>query len=248
MRRFILLLILLTASPLWADSLSIQQGVGQYGPCSWGNLNKANANTQDVGAEISVLNSATSNWVRFLLRLDSLSYIPALSGATVDSARLWIYKFNAYASASTVVTPYAVLAPWTYYVGAGYSPTWNRQGYNNSAPDTNWTNAGCDTSTSASVTAAATGQTFSGYGAEWRSWKITSSIVSGWITAPSSNQGLIFRSTENAAGGSPRFRSPSSTTASEHPKLTIYYTAGGGSPANSKYRRREIIIKSQEKR
>ena len=249
MRRLIGLLFFLSSTTITAsDSCSVQTGIGQYGPCSWGNMYKDAVNTQDVIASLEPLNSATSNWIRFLLRFDSLSYVPALVGATIDSARLWLYKYGAYASASTVVTPYAVLAPWTYYVGTGYSPTWARQGYNNSAPDTNWTNAGCDTSTSASVTASATGLTFSGYGAEWRSWSITASIVSGWVSTPSSNQGFVFRTTENAAGGSPRFRSPSSTTATEHPKLTIYYTAGGGPAANSKYRRREIIIKSQENR
>ena len=186
----------------------------------------ANVLTSVADAGLSELSPTTNNGSATTLKVDgddpdpgggdlyaalrwNLSQVPA--GATVSSATVTLNISNHSNDTGT---------PQTY--GAyELKRSWNegQLNWNQAATGAPWATAGAKATTDrgskiASVTPAALGS---------YTFTIPASVVQGWLSAPSSNNGLLLADTTNFDGFV--FDTREGTTA---PKLTVNYTTSGG--------------------
>jgi hypothetical protein len=155
------------------------------------------------------------NGANTLLKFD-LSSIP--SGATLTSATLQLYLEGMAPAGTLQISAYRVTRAWVEGTqnGGGSSPngaTWAT--YNGA---TSWTNAGGDHDVSAAAltTVSAT--------PGWYAWN-AATLVSGWLTTPVSNNGMLLAAPSGGASNTATFTSSDAGggSAGQRPKLTLVY-------------------------
>jgi hypothetical protein len=158
--------------------------------------------------------SESDDYARALLRFDLSTVIP--SNGTIEDASLTLYPYNygsQFISGTTTITAYAISDVW-----ASTQATWiNRQ---TSIP---WTNPGGDYNT---ITAASDSVVLSDNNIPASvTFNLTASVVQGWLSAPSSNYGVIFIASNETitADNYFTFYSTNNGTISLNPILTLHY-------------------------
>jgi hypothetical protein len=206
-------------------AVTYQEGLGGYSGCEDNHLETL------LGGTTANYGGSTYLAVRFasgspptvgrpLVEFD-VSAIPG--GSTVNSADLELYCF--YANNTTLITPYRVLVSWVEGTSSGGvqagSSCWAYREYNTLA----WGTAGCaqddvDAESSGQCSAVSVSST------GWKTFDIQAA-TQAWVNG-SDNHGVLLRHTE-ASDAYSYFRSSDYTTdTAQRPKLTIDYTAAGG--------------------
>jgi hypothetical protein len=151
---------------------------------------------------------ANSEIIRSLVRFDLTSIIP--SNVTVQKAYLTVYPFGG--SGTTTITAYAVSGVWSEtgasWVSGTASNAWILYGgdFNQSISDTQVVSA------TGLLPASLT-------------FNLDASVVQGWITTPSGNNGLILKaSNETTDSNYLQINSNNNGTSTKNPLLTIYYS------------------------
>ena len=197
-------LILTISNAAWANMTFIQPGpTNVKDTFIWDQENFSHADWGELLA-----NDTSSFDQRILIEFTDLSAIP--SGATINSAKLGLYRYDAYDSNPIILDAYQVTSPWVESVTYSTQPTYN--------------------STSESSV------TLSGVDPGWYEWDITN-LVQQWIDGSVPNYGIAifnhgtgfyqrFVSSDNATATEPWFILPP-TDPSYRPYLDVDYT-----PAN----------------
>jgi hypothetical protein len=152
-----------------------------------------------------LVNNASTFDQRLLIEFTDLTAIPA--GATINSAKLGLYRYDNLNGDPLVLDVYQITSSWSETVTYSTQPTYN------STPESSTTLSGTD--------------------AGWYEWDITN-LVQQWIDGTAANYGLAifnhgsglyqrFASSDNAAGVPSGTPLPP-TDASYRPYLNIDYT------------------------
>ena len=155
-----------------------------------------------------------ADYARALLRFDLSTVIP--SNGTIEDASLTLYPYNygpQYIYGNTTITAYAISDAW-----ASTQATWVDK-----KTLTPWANPGGDYNT---ITAISDTVILSDANIPASvTFNLTASVVQGWLTAPSSNYGFIFKASNETitADNYFTFYSTSNGTTSLNPVLTLHY-------------------------
>ncbi len=146
---------------------------------------------------------------RALLQFDVASAVPA--GSALSSATLSLYVKGANGG-STSIKAHGLTATWTEG-----EVTWKAR---DKAANLLWTTLGADYNPVAVATTAVDNTSN-----VWRSWDITN-LVSGWISNPADNKGVILEAAVTSPAAEKKFKSSDDGTASQRPKLEICFSGG----------------------
>lgn len=158
-------------------------------------------------SELSI-KTETGKLERSLLQFD-LSSLPA--GATVNSATLSLYVKAASGGAVTI-NARGLTADWTES-----EVTWKAR---NKAANQLWTTQGGDFGATVSSTSVDDTKDV------WRSWNVAT-LVTGWLSNPASNFGVILESPVTNPKTDKVFKSSDDGTSAQRPKLEVCYSTGG---------------------
>jgi hypothetical protein len=170
-----------------------------------------------------------------LMRFD-LSAIP--SSATVTSAELQLYQFDADASADDsyrltvhkVINHNPVFSEANGYYYSASNP-WTAVNYDGTYYYSDLGYLCCNENTPMAMNdiSAAEDTVYADRTSGYKSWSVTS-MVQDWVSSPSTNYGLLIVAEDNTAQNSFRyFRSSEYTDATTRPKLIVTYSTGSAS-------------------
>jgi len=159
---------------------------------------------------------------RILVKFDIDGMIPA--GAVIQKAYLSFYVISVYGTATNNFQVYNVTKAWTEGTGDCSGSSSNDVTWNNYTTATGWTSVGGDFD--AAAVSDVLNPPLSGGDDKFYSFELNNSLIEGWISDPSSNNGLIIKADrETSPTGYLRvYTSDYTTDTSLRPKLTIYYT------------------------
>lgn len=156
----------------------------------------------------------TSDYFRTLFKCDLSTIIPP--NGIVEDASLILYPYNngsQYISGTTTITAYTLSSPWEEKYATWISST----------ASTMWTNPGGDYDT---ITAFSDTVVLSDANIPTSvTFNLSTSVVQGWLTNPLSNNGFIFKASNETitAGNYFTFYSTDNGTTSLNPVLKLHY-------------------------
>lgn len=233
----ILLILLLLASPVWAQSGSQtfqdDGGTNAYNNCEDSKL-QSNITRLNYGSDYyftvgSASGGATD--LRGVLRFPLFHQALADSGVTADeitSCTLFVRIFAQGAATTDTITAYQLDSFWAEGTGGGSAADttdvgWGYRDKVANTADTAWT-AGGSYSTTAGTLIVTDGDTTGFYAIP-----IATAICSTWVADTSLNFGVDIRMNDEASTNFRHIYSRNRTTASQRPQLKVTWTQSGGS-------------------
>lgn len=239
---FFTFLFLGWAGSIFATTVTFQEGVDGYAGTSdtriyYGSVCSAcDENHGSVTWIVSVLPySEGGNWRSSTLIKFDLSSIPA--GSTISSATLSLKTTDLGSDGySPNISAFRVFKPWTEAGATGNdwvatASEWTTPMADNasdSGSDNSGDGTGYDRKSTAESTVNYPGWTNIDY--IWKDWTLSTSLVSGWVNGTITNNGVLMRGVTANQSKDIIWTSSESATASDHPKLTVTYTAPEATP------------------